>query len=62
MPRYVRAFREVHPNDTDWSKPASVPSITIHYPEVANTGLLYPDGQPIMRAPDPIGFVPLKER
>lgn len=35
---------------------------TVYEREPVSTGLLNPDGYPIYRAPDPIGFVPLKEK
>ncbi len=52
MNRYTRA------NRADWFNNDNplIPSLTADEHKPVETGLLYPDGSPIMRLPNPIGF------
>ena len=59
MPRYIRPPARA---SIDWPDFPERQSITVHCSDPVDTGLLWPDGERVMRAPDPIGFIPLKER
>lgn len=62
MPRYVRApiVRTVSLTSGDWDVLDRV-TMTVHASEPFDTGLLFPDGKPVMRISDPIGFLPRKD-
>ncbi len=58
MSRYLR-----RPMSSGWVEdetfspdPAHVPSISVPEHEAVHTGLLWPDGSPVLRALNPIGF------
>ena len=58
--RYVRASRAAYvPKDILF--PERVGSLDVYPLEPQDTGLVFPDGTPIMRVPDEIGFVPRGE-
>lgn len=59
MPRYVRMPARAA---VDWPLFPERHSVTVHCAEPVDTGLLFPDGQRVMRAPDPIGFLSTRER
>lgn len=41
----------------DHYEASAAPALTVFEPDVINTGLLDADGNPIMRAAEPIGFL-----
>lgn len=63
MPRYVRARAVWHLEpENDWAPADGRPSIDVYPSQAIDTGLLFPDGERVMRVPDAIGFLPLGER
>lgn len=54
MSRYVRGAAK--PRADFWGDDPLIPSLTVAEREPVNTGLLFPDGSPVMRVNDPIGF------
>lgn len=54
MSRYVRASKR-RAWDLDEDEPFR-PSLTVDDHETVETGLLWADGEPILRTPNPIGF------
>lgn len=63
MPRYFARKRPVQwiEDDTDGAE-AFRPSLSVSDHEAADTGLVDKDGDPIMRAPNEMGFVWSNER
>ena len=60
MARYYsnRAPKRIRADDFDWTDDISRPSsLEVCDHEVTDTGLVDKDGYPIMRAPNPIGFL-----
>jgi hypothetical protein len=55
LARYVRATRKPR---ADWLTDDNplTPDITVDDHEPVETGILWPDGEPVMRTPNPIGF------
>jgi hypothetical protein len=55
---YVRAARPLYVETPLWGdqKKPLVPAISVDEQRAVRTGLLWPDGSPIMRTPNPIGF------
>lgn len=55
MPRYTRKPANTHSWDIDEDEPFR-PGIEVADHEPIDTGLLWPDGEAIIRNPNPIGF------
>lgn len=57
MPRYVRLARPAKAYRDDWDgvEPAAR-EVQVCDHEYVDTGLMFADGSPIMKAPTPIGF------
>lgn len=57
MPRYftARKPKALWTGDDTWVEPM-IPALTVCDHEATDTGILDADGEPIMRAPRPIGF------
>lgn len=55
MSRYFTRPRSFFVADEVWSEPM-IPAITVADHEAAETGLLDHNGDPIWRAPNPMGF------
>jgi hypothetical protein len=55
MSRYARVTRKPMADWVDDDGPM-IPSITVDDHEAVDTGLLWQDGEPIMRTPNPMGF------
>jgi len=58
MPRYVRPPRASGwiEDETFSPDPSNAPCLTVSEHEAVDTGLVWADGSPVMRAPNPIGF------
>lgn len=57
MPRYVRLARSPKAYRDEWEgyeNPVTPVQVCDH--EYIDTGLIFPDGEPVLRAPNPIGF------
>ena len=55
MSRYVRAARKPRTWDIDEDEPFR-PGIEVADHEPVETGLVWSDGEPVMRQPNPMGF------
>lgn len=55
MARYVRMARKPRADWIDDDGPM-LPSITVDDHEAVETGLIWQDGEPVMRTPNPMGF------
>jgi hypothetical protein len=59
MGRYVRQPRQLarERNDERWlDEYPLLPSLSVSDHEPVDTGLVWPDGTPVYRSPNPIGF------
>lgn len=55
MPRYARMTDKPRADWLDNDGPM-IPALTVDDHEAVTTGLVWRDGEPIMRTPNPIGF------
>lgn len=53
MPRYVRGYVA---DDLDFADASLLPDISVPEHRPVNTGLVWANGEPVMRLPNPIGF------
>lgn len=53
--RYVKGARRPRSWDFDDDEPVR-PDLTVDDNVTVETGLLWPDGEPVLRSPNPIGF------